>query len=203
MTPRPLHRRHRIAVRRLRRLTRTGRPRDSRRREIRFANGSSQRRACRADIGRRAQSLTSERQSNELADSRGFSEPRVSLVAVRLAYALVAALALMLLLGVGTSVASAQIVSRALSAGVVFFLATAALFGLYSVPLLRHACTVCGIWLMISQMLLPGPLSYASLLGGLAVFEIAGWADDALTLDAGPLTSRSVSADARARSRSR
>ena len=62
------------------------------------------------------------------------------------------------------------------------FFATVAAFGWCRIPIVRHACTLTGVWLALSPLFLPGSTAYASLFGGLAVFGVAGWAADAVEL---------------------
>ena len=66
-------------------------------------------------------------------------------------------------------------------ASAALLLATAAGLGLFSIPFIRHACTIAGLWLAVMPLFLPEPYSYMTSIGGLAIFWLAGCADDAIT----------------------
>jgi hypothetical protein len=104
---------------------------------------------------------------------------------VRLAYGLVAALALCLLLLVtapGPNLSPAQDVNQLVCAILLLSLATAAGLGLCRTPLVRRACTLTGAWLMLSPLFLPGAFSNTAFFGGLGTFGAAGWAADEMKL---------------------
>jgi len=102
------------------------------------------------------------------------------LVTVRVAYAGAAASALFVLLSSAWPVAE-QAIPRLVSASAALLLATAAGLGLFSIPFIRHACTIAGLWLAVMPLFLPEPYSYMTSIGGLAIFWLAGCADDAIT----------------------
>jgi hypothetical protein len=106
-------------------------------------------------------------------------------VSVRVAYGVVAALALWLLLLVTApmpNLVSAQDVNQLICAIVLLSLATAAGLGLCRVPLVRRACTLTGAWLMLSPLFLPGPFSNTALFGGLGMFGASAWAAEEIEL---------------------
>ena len=110
--------------------------------------------------------------------------PRVR-ARVRVAYGAVAALALWLLLRVTAptlKLTSAQDVNQLVCAVLLLSLATAAGSGLCRIPLVRHACTLTAVWLMLSPLFLQGPFSSTALFGGLASFGAAAWAADDMEL---------------------
>jgi hypothetical protein len=113
-----------------------------------------------------------------------FGRSRWIFIFVRLGYLGAAALALFLLCTVESPVASAQMVVQLVGGSAALVLATAAALGKFSIPFIRHACTISGLWLMVVPQLLSGPISYPTFFAGLAIFWLAGWADDAITLRA-------------------
>jgi hypothetical protein len=50
------------------------------------------------------------------------------------------------------------------------------------IPLVRRACTLTGVWLMLSPLFLPGPFSNTALFGGLGTFGAAAWAAEDVEL---------------------
>jgi len=110
--------------------------------------------------------------------------PRTS-VGIRVAYGVVAALALWLLLRGMTSTPafeSVQAANQVISGLVLLILAVAAGLGLCRIPVVRYACPLMGVWLMLSSLLLPGPYSGWVILSGVAAFGASGWAADAMAL---------------------
>ena len=106
-------------------------------------------------------------------------------VGVRVAYGGVAALAFWLLhlaLAPALVCTTAQAANQVIGSLVLLLLALTAGFGLCRVPVVRYACALMGVWLMLSPLLLPGPYSGAAIFGGLAAFGAAGWAADAVAL---------------------
>jgi hypothetical protein len=101
------------------------------------------------------------------------------LVSLRVNYGVVAALALWLLLLVvppRPHLTSIQDANELYFALLLFPLATAAAFGMCRFLVVRWACTLIAMWLLLSPMLLPGPFSNTALFGGLATFGAAAWA---------------------------
>jgi len=92
----------------------------------------------------------------------------------------VAALTLWLVLLVAAprqKLASIQDVNQLIFALLLLPLATAATaLGLCRFRIVRWACTLIAMWLMLSPLLLPGPFSNTALFGGLATFAAAAWA---------------------------
>jgi hypothetical protein len=104
---------------------------------------------------------------------------------VRVAYGVVAALAVWLLLPVTTpwpDLDSAQAVNQLICALLLLPLAAAAGLGLCRFPVVRLACTLTGVWLMLSPLFLPGPFSNTALFGGLGTFGAAAWAAEDMEL---------------------
>jgi hypothetical protein len=75
-----------------------------------------------------------------------------------------------------------QTVVQAVGSVLLLILATAAGFGLCRIPMVGFACTLTGMGLMLSPLLLPGPFSLALMFGGLAAFGVSGWAADSMEL---------------------
>jgi hypothetical protein len=100
---------------------------------------------------------------------------------------MVAALALWLLLlllvtAPRPTLISAQDVNQLICAIVLLPLATAAGLGLCRVPLVRRACTLTAVWLMLSPLFLPRPFSNTALFGGLGMFGASAWAAEDIEL---------------------
>lgn len=108
--------------------------------------------------------------------------PRRPFVVVRLAYAAVVALAFWVLFKGASPPPLLKALATAVGAVTALALATAAALSKFSIPFLRHACTIAGLWLGLTSVVLPGPVSYETSLCGLAIFWLAGWADDAITV---------------------
>lgn len=106
-------------------------------------------------------------------------------IAVRVLYGAIAAFAVWLLFSAisATSLLEPLQAANQVMCGVLLvFFGTGAAFGLCRIPLVRHACTLTGVWLALSPLFLPGSMANASLFGGLAVFGVAGWAAEAVEL---------------------
>jgi hypothetical protein len=100
---------------------------------------------------------------------------------VRVAYAVIATVALSLLIGTTISLDSAQTASGEIAAIVALVLATLSACGLCSIPPVRLACMLVGLWLTVSPLLMCGEHFCVLALGGLAILLLAGWADDAVS----------------------
>jgi hypothetical protein len=104
---------------------------------------------------------------------------------VRLAYGVVTVLASCVLLSALTPrpmLESAQAINRIVCGSLLLILAIASLCGLCRRWAVRRGCTLTGMWLMLSPVLLPGPFSLAVASAGLATFVAAGLASDAVEL---------------------
>ena len=106
-------------------------------------------------------------------------------IGVRAMYGAIAVFAVWLIFSATSTTSmleAAQAANEVMCGVLLVFFSTGAAFGLCRVTLVRHACTLTGVWLALSPLFLPGSFANASLFGGLATFGVAACAAEALEI---------------------